>query len=439
MKWFRSSFWKWICFPPIGARLTYRRDLGSRHIPFLAWFRYFVLSWLTVRAVAVGIIAFAPTVGLFLIGFESETARLGFALMALFVVVVVMGILFLPRIRIQADVPRRIECGKSFALRYTLHNRSHRDACDIGVETLSFPNPFQIKLKSAHLPALPAGETAHVESHGKARRRGRYQLPPLRWDTDFPFGLWRWGHTDWQERHLIVYPSYEPLESIDIPLGVRNRMDTEPARQLTRAAIEFHGCREFRQGDSIRHVHPRSSARLGEPVVKKFQAEGHGRTAILVDTRCQWPLPFLRRMRDPVIEGALSLAASIVECLARGDRVLELLVAGPGVFRFVSAGKYGFFEDVLDILSSVEPESKDPIPELGPILIDEICEIQSVCLILTRWDRVRADLVRDLSDQDVGVKVLLVERRSTDNVAKLPPGITSISCRAIARGEVAAL
>lgn len=438
MKIFRSGLWKWLCFPPIGARHAYRKGVGSRHVPFLSWFRYFILAWLTTRLIALGIVGLAPTLGLFIIGFENESVRLGFALNALLLAAVAAGLLLLPRISLQAETPLRVECGKPFTLRYTVSNRGRRDACDIAVETMQFPNPFQLKLQPTRLSFLHGGATAMVEGSGRALRRGCYQLPPLRWDTDFPFGVWRWGKTDWRPRDLHVYPRYTPLLAVEIPLGTRNRLDADPARQLARAAIEFHGCREFRQGDSVRHVHPRSSARLGEPVVKEFQAEGRGRTAILVDTRCTLPAPLLRTMRDPVVEAALSIAASIVECLARGDRVLELLVAGPGVYRFVSAGKFGFFEDVLDILASVEPERKDPVPELGPMLIDEIRSIQSVCLILTRWDAARAKLVRELSDRDVGVKTLLITRRRPRQ-ADIPPDITCLSYRAIERGEITVL
>ena len=114
------------------------------------------------------------------------------------------------------------------------------------------------------------------------------------------------------------------------------------------------------RGDALRHVHPRSSARLGVPVVKEFQAEGRSRTAVLVDTRAGNVLSCMRArlMREDPVEAALSLAAAITDALSTTDRVLELLVAGPQIYRFVSAGRVGYLEEVLDILAAVEPSWK---------------------------------------------------------------------------------
>ena len=119
-------------------------------------------------------------------------------------------------------------------------------------------------------------------------------------------------------------------------------------------------------------------------IVKEFQTEGRARTALLVDTRGRWMFGGTRERLldiDP-FEAALSIAASVVDYLATTDRVLELLVAGPEVYRFVSAGRIGYLEEVMDILAAVEPMKDDPLERLEPMLLDEIRLIQSVCLIL---------------------------------------------------------
>ncbi len=130
--------------------------------------------------------------------------------------------------------------------------------------------------------------------------------------------------------------------------------------------------------------------------------------------------------------------AAFTALCARSDRVLELLIAGPGIFRFVSAGRVGYFEEVLDILAAVEPCSGDPLPDLLPLLMEEIRAIQSVCLVLGHWNAYRAALVQSLNDCDVGVKVILVSRRGTAP-ASLPPGSTYLNVQAIKKGEVTTL
>ncbi len=439
MKRARSSRWRILLFPPLGERLVERKGLAHRKVPFLAWPYYLMFACSTPTLFAFGLMGVAPALGLFFIGSDSGAVHLGFAVAAALLAGIAAGWALRPKLAVHCDVPARIECGRPYSVRYLVANTGKRTACDLAIETLPYPNRFHLLLRRTALAVLPPGQSATVESVGEAHRRGCYRLPPLRWDTNAPFGVWRWGRTDWSGRHLTVYPKYAPLAELKIPLGSRNRLDLDPARQLVREAIEFHGCREFRAGDALRHVHPRSSARLGTPVVKEFQAEGRGRIAVLVDTWSSLPMGLAGRLQDPVVEACLSLATAAVESLARDDRVLELLVAGPGMYRFVSEGRIGFFEDVLDILASVEPSAEDPLPMLAPQLIEEIREIQSVLLILGRWDRRRAELVQDLESAEVGVKTVLVTRKSRRPGGRVPLDAVCLSARAIRRGEVTVL
>jgi DNA-directed RNA polymerase subunit alpha len=95
---------------------------------------------------------------------------------------------------------------------------------------------------------------------------------------------------------------------------------------------------------------------------------------VLVDTR----RPLSVRWRDLLprsspFEAALALTAAIVEALSVTDRVLELLIAGPEVYRFVSAGRVGYFEDVLDILlncKSVPVNSRSRELEIGRLVVN---------------------------------------------------------------------
>lgn len=417
----------------LGARPTL-----NRRVPLLGWFYYLLVAHTTPRLFAVGVIGAAPTAAMFLIGIDMEASRLGFAVLAWIVAAVAVGYVWQPRLNVRALWPTRVECGRAFVLRYEVRNSGRLWARDVGLDTLTYPDLRHLRLHPARLDALAPDACDTVDGGGLARQRGCYLLPPLRCDAAFPFGLWRWGRTDWTERRLTVYPRYSRLTDFDIPLGQRHRQDLTQARQLARSALEFHGCREFRQGDALRHVHPRSSARLGVPVVKEFQAEGRGRTAVVVDTwRALW------RPRRPfhgsaTVEAALSVAAAVVDALARSDRVLELLVAGPGVYRFVSAGCLGYLEDTLDILAAVEPCTADPFEQLEPLLLEEIRAIQSVCLILTRWDARRAALLQTLDAWQVGLKVVLLTP-GLERPDELPPDVVCVPVRSVLRGEVAEL
>jgi hypothetical protein len=137
-------------------------------------------------------------------------------------------------------------------------------------------------------------------------------------------------------------------------------------------------------------------------------------------------------------EAALSLTAAIVDHLSTTDRVLDLLVAGPEVYRFRSAGRMGYFEDVLDILASIEPCRDDPVERLGPLLLDEIRAIQSVCLVLTGWDAKRDALVREIDAWEIGLKVVLVSARG-QRPAGFPAEAVCVSEHDVLQGRVTEL
>lgn len=106
------------------------------------------------------------------------------------------------------------------------------------------------------------------------------------------------------------------------------------------------------------------------------------------------------------------------------------------MYRFVSAGRVSFFDEALEILASVEPSRDDPLEQLSAVALDEIRAIQSVCLILGRWNEQRAGLVERLASYDVGVKTVCVKRKNR-TVDLMPPGdVVMVGAEAVERGEV---
>ncbi|MDD4101013.1 MAG: DUF58 domain-containing protein [Kiritimatiellae bacterium] len=431
--------WHRLRNPPIGYQHG-RRGRFTRNFPLISWIYYAVTAYTTPRLLILGLIGIGPTLLLMLVGFESRILMLGFSLVGWIMVCAAAGLIWRPKLEVTAAMPVRVECGSRFETRYKVRNTGRFCARDLAIDSLVYSDWLSMRRGRAYLNVLPSGTAETVSATGHALARGVYTLPALRYDSSFPCGFWRWGRTAPHERLISVYPRYTRLEAFDIPLGNRNKQDLSTARDMAREALEFHGCREFREGDALRHVHPRSSARLGVPVVKEFQSEGRSRTAILIDTRESATfarMGTLRRRENPV-EAALSLAAAATDALSSTDRVLELLVAGPQVYRFVTAGRVGYLEEVLDLLAAVESCRDDPLDRLEPLLFDEIRALQSVLLILTGWDQRRAELVQSISAWETGLKVVLITPK-LNPVAGLPHDVIRLTARTILRGEVLTL
>ena len=127
-------------------------------------------------------------------------------------------------------------------------------------------------------------EPVEIKAQMEAKQRGRYLLrgPEIRGSDPLRLALTR--ELALQEQILLVYPRFYSMENFIVPLGRRYQPGGIPLASSTGDAIEFVGTREYREGDPIKHIHWRSFARRGEPVVKEYQEEYFCRIAVILDT-----------------------------------------------------------------------------------------------------------------------------------------------------------
>jgi len=272
----------------------------------------------------------------------------------------------------------------------------------------------------ASVDNLPGRNALLLRTVMQVGPRGRYLVPTPVAASSFPFGICRWSCADGEPQRLLVHPAFEPLQSLALPVSQRYQRETGSMIAKIGEAMEFHGCREYRNGDNPKHIHWPSTARAGIPIVREFQEEYLCRVAIVADT-WQRPMPWWRRWpgiakSDPAFEAALTVVAAAADFLARGDHVIDLFAAGPEVFHFRAGRGPARFNQLLDILAGLEPSRTVPPDLLAPSILEEIAEIGAAIVVLLGWDDARANLVRRLSDHGVGIKLVLT-------TATLPPGV----------------
>src|SRR4051794_2384484 len=100
--------------------------------------------------------------------------------------------------------------------------------------------------------------------------RGRYAFDDVRVEIADPFGLESVAIPLPAPGALLVYPRLVRLEQLFSETGTHSH---DGRRLLLRrhSGFELHGVREYEQGESLRRVHWRSTARPGGPVGKKPQ------------------------------------------------------------------------------------------------------------------------------------------------------------------------
>lgn len=111
------------------------------------------------------------------------------------------------------------------------------------------------------------------------------------------------------------------------------------------AGYDVHGVREWAEGESLHHVHWRSTARTGRLMVKELEEAPRDEVAVVLDAR-----PSDR------FDVQVRAAASLVAAYARRRRETRLVVARAHVETQTVRRLGGDWEAALDLLARVEPD-----------------------------------------------------------------------------------
>ena len=150
-------------------------------------------------------------------------------------------------------------------------------------------------------------------------QRGYFTFGPTRIRSGDLFGIFNREKEIRQEDYLIVYPRIVPLEKLGIaanqPAG-----DIRTRRHIFEDPILTLGVREYRSGDSLKRIHWKTTARLGQLQTKVFEPTTTTDMTIFLDVRTI--RPSLWGYGPQLLELAIIAAASISNhALKEGYRV----------------------------------------------------------------------------------------------------------------------
>ncbi len=311
--------------------------------------------------------------------------------------------LFRPRLEVKVDAPERVRCDQPFRIEYRVRNLGRWAAQDVRVHMV-IPSRLEHPSEVPYLSHLPSGEAHLFTQPCLPKRRGAYRLDHLRQETCYPFGLWRDGLRLPFEQTVLVYPHYKPIRELDIPVGRNYQPGGLALTSYLGDSTEFLSTREFRSGDPLRHIHWRSWARLGKPIVKEYGEEYFVRLALIIDTVLPDP-------KDPrPLERAISLAAAITDYLSRQEYVIDLFAAGPKLYYLQAGRSLAYLQNIMDVLACLEstPTQDESFLEMERALMEEIEGISTTILVFTDWDERRQRLLDELAIRGTTVLGFLV-------------------------------
>lgn len=179
------------------------------------------------------------------------------------------------------------------------------------------------------------------------RRRGIVDVGPLRIARRDPLGLVRLSWPYGKSVRVWVHPRVYPL--LHVPVGTNRSLDGV-VDKVQHGSITFHALREYVAGDDLRHVHWRTSAHIGQLMVREHVDTSLPRIAVVLDDRPEV-------YDGDGFEDAVDAAASVVTAIVGSGLTVDLHLASGSL---IEGGPDIGVQPLLDLLSEVQPTEGTP-------------------------------------------------------------------------------
>ncbi len=227
--------------------------------------------------------------------------------------------------------------------------------------------------------------------------RGRYSLDQATALVEDPFGLEQGRVPLAEQGALLVLPRIVELDLLFSESGAR--ADNGRRLLLRRpSGFDVHSVREYEEGESLRKVHWKSTARRGQLMVKELQDEPRDEVAILLDADA-------RSVAGDSFDAQVRVAGSLLRTQVVRDRRAVLVVNSlrQEVVRVQTA--LGEWRQALETLAAVEPTGQVP---LAALLVDDsgpAARAFELAIVTSRLDAGLVDRVvhRSLAQRRVSV------------------------------------
>ncbi len=313
----------------------------------------------------------------------------------------------------------------------------------------------------------PTSCSASLGAEGKRKlvyrlhstRRGLFRVGPTVVEAAGPFGLVRRFLLDREARFITVLPRVVEIGK-GWPLGHRPIHEVPRRRSLFEDPSRFQGIRDYRQGDSLRRVHWRATARSGRLQVKLFEPAVLEGMLVAIEMTAAVHQASAAHPGEPTEELTVTAAASLVEFVIAGGQSVALLSNGAdaaerypqdwqgGTFRRleealeasgraetgrkitgfrpleVEAGKGGQqLERLRTVLARLVPSSGPALPDLLLAELPHLPRSLVLMIVTPRVDAALAGTVASLRRSGVEVGVVWIGAGATDDAVAMIEGV----------------
>ncbi|MGK5673261.1 DUF58 domain-containing protein [Micromonospora sp. URMC 106] len=226
-----------------------------------------------------------------------------------------------PRLEVTRSAdPDRVARGEPAAMTLTVRNAGRLRAASLVAEDRCGDRVVPVPLLR-----LRPGRDTTVRYDVPTFRRGVVPVGPLRVTRRDPLGLVALARPYGDTVPVWVHPRIHPLNAV--PTGAGRSLDGR-VDKVPHGSITFDSLREYVVGDELRRVHWRTSARVGELMVRENVDTSLPRIVVLLDNRAAAHPERVDGVAES-FESACEAAASVVTAAYREDLPVVLLMVAP--------------------------------------------------------------------------------------------------------------
>ena len=299
----------------------------------------------------------------------------------------------------------RLQVGESVESRITIQNSSPLPKLGLEVSDMSeLPDH-----SSGAVVNVPGSEEIVVTSDIPLRHRGIYQVGAPIVTSGDPFAFVRMRRRNPGTQQFIVYP-----RMVDVPpfsltrgdiVGEGDMQGTSPEATSSVSTI-----REYRPGDSSRHIHWPSTAKKGEFMVKQFDTGMEDLVWILLDLQ---GASHFGQGQESTEEYAITAAASIARSYSEADWAVGLMAQGDRPWILPPQEGAPGLDRLLLALTEARARGTVPIRELLTYWHAQVASnVVTLILVTPSVDPSWSPLLESIIQQGVSATVVLVDPKS---------------------------
>ena len=310
---------------------------------------------LTLRGKAFALLGLVVAVAAVALG-QRDLAWLGVLLLLLpLAAVLVVGRSRLHLISERTIDPPRVTLGQRMQASLTLHRAG---SMPVGLLRFEDAVPRELGRRPRFTLHSMGGEWERTLSYPlMGLARGRYRTGPLMVRAVDPFGLARVDRQFRASNEVLVTPRIVPINELGAASGSNASGEATP-QKIGLVGHDDVLVREYRDGDDVRRIHWRSTARRNELMVRREEQAWEPSVSLLLDSRGS---SHAGQGRTSSFEWAISAATSIAHHMLTSGFRLEMVDAEGQVPTTSSEDPFAAREAVLLAMTDEQPSTHETL------------------------------------------------------------------------------